>query len=307
MGGLSEVRLSELFEKYNVVCSYDIINEKEFDTLSLAATEIDLSVCAFIDDEKYLEGIADNVNMILTTRKIGQCLSEASYGICIVDNPRNTFFKLHNALSTDSQYVRAKCKTKIGDNCSISKLSYVAENNVIIGNNVVIEEFVVIRENTVIGDNCIVRAGVKLGSVDFEFKRENNEIFGVEHYGGIILKNNVEIQCNTVINRALYPWDNTEIGEFTKIDAAVVISHGVKIGKRNMVTGQAEIGGRTVIGDDCWIGLSSTIKNGLHIGDKSRINMGAVVTKDVEAGTAVTGNFAIEHSKFIRNMKNSVE
>ena len=55
--------------------------------------------------------------------------------------------------------------------------------------------------------NCIIRSGVKLGSVDFEFKYDGNHIFGVNHYGGIVIEDNVEIQCNSVVNRGLYPWD----------------------------------------------------------------------------------------------------
>ena len=48
------------------------------------------------------------------------------------------------------------------------------------------------------------------------------------------------------------------------------------------------------------------IKNGLTIGNQARINMGAVVSLDVAEHEAVTGNFAIEHRKFIENMKKSI-
>ena len=47
------------------------------------------------------------------------------------------FFKLHNLLSKNSMYVRKKFKTIVGDNCSISPLSYISKDNVKIGNNAV--------------------------------------------------------------------------------------------------------------------------------------------------------------------------
>lgn len=34
------------------------------------------------------------------------------------------------------------------------------------------------------------------------------------------------------------------------------------------------------------------------------LNMGSVVTKSIKNGESVSGNFAIEHSKFIENIKN---
>lgn len=298
-----KMNLSLLLEKYQLVESYEIKNEKDFETLALVQSEIALDYCTFIDDERFITDISQYVKMILTTKAIADKISCVDVGLCIVDNPRNLYFKLHNSLADAPEYVRDKSDTKIGMNCQISELSSIAKNNVIIGNNVIIEEFVVIRENTIIGDNCIIRAGVKLGSVDYEFKREEDRIFGVEHYGGIVIENDVEIQCNSVINRGLYPWDDTRIGAFTKIDACVFISHGVKIGKCNMIVGQTLIGGRTVIGDNCWLGMDTSIKNGIVIGNNARLNMGAVVTMNVSANESVTGNFAIEHSKFIANMK----
>ena len=65
----------------------------------------------------------------------------------------------------------------------------------------------------------------------------------------------------------------------------------------------AKIGGRCNIGENVWIGLGAIIRNGLTIGSNSRVNMGAVVTKSVADGEAVSGNFAIEHSQFIAEMK----
>lgn len=297
------MKLSVLLKKYDLCGDYKIYNEKEFDTLALTQSDVKEANCTFVEDKKYIDFISENVTMIIANEETGELLKNTGRGMCIVDNPRNTYFKLHNALADSKEYVRTKFETTIGKDCTISKLSSIDRNNVIIGDNVIIEDFVVVYPNTTIGNDCIIRSGVKLGSVDFEFKKDRNEIFGVKHYGGLILKKNVEIQCNSVVNRALYPWDNTVIREFTKIDANVMISHGVKIGKRNMIVAGTVIGGRTEIGDDCWIGISASVKNGLTIGDNARINLGSVVTKNVEAGESVTGNFAIKHDKFISNLK----
>ncbi|MFQ8601454.1 MAG: UDP-3-O-(3-hydroxymyristoyl)glucosamine N-acyltransferase [Anaerovoracaceae bacterium] len=295
--------VSEIIKKY-IEKNIDVYNEQEVDTLGLVVSDIDKYFCTFIESEEYLEKVPTNVRMVITNSRVAAAIKNFDrYGVCVVENPKNTFFKLHNILKNNSEYKRKSFETCIGSDCVISTLSSISEKNVKIGNNVIIEPFVNILENSEIGDNCIIRSGVKIGGNDFEFKRSDRGIFGIEHYGGVIIKDNVEIQCNSVVNRALYPWDNTIIGEFTKIDALVLISHGVKIGKRCMITGETTIGGRVIIGDDSWVGLSVTIKNGVSIGEKARLNMGSVVTTDVKKGESVSGNFAIPHSKFIKYIK----
>lgn len=58
-----------------------------------------------------------------------------------------------------------------------------------------------------------------------------------------------------------------------------------------------------MIGDNVWIGPGVTITNGIEVGNKASISIGSVVTKSVNDGSTVTGNFAIDHSKFIEHMK----
>jgi UDP-3-O-[3-hydroxymyristoyl] glucosamine N-acyltransferase len=45
------------------------------------------------------------------------------------------------------------------------------------------------------------------------------------------------------------------------------------------------------------------LTNGIRIGKNARVNIGSVVIKDVEENQSVYGNYAIEYSKFIENLK----
>ena len=280
-------------------------NEQRVSSLGLVEYNDGKDVCTFVDNEYYLEKLSDNIQMVLIGEDLLDTLKQyrKSYGICVVENPRLTYFRIHNYLVNDISYRRTDFKTRIGTNCNISSQAVIADKNVIIGNNVTIEEFAVIRENTVINDNSIIRAGCKIAGEGFEFKNTSEEVFHVGHIGGVIIGESVEIQYNTCIDKAIYPWDNTVIGDHVKIDNLVHIGHAVKVDSRTMIVANSGIGGRVSIGEDVWIGFGATIRNGIHIGDRARTNMGSVVTRNVGTEEAVTGNFAIPHKDFIANLK----
>ena len=147
-------------------------NEQRVSSLGLVEYNDGKDVCTFVDNEYYLEKLSDNIQMVLIGEDLLDTLKQyrKSYGICVVENPRLTYFRIHNYLVNDISYRRTDFKTRIGTNCNISSQAIIADKNVIIGNNVTIEEFAVIRENTVINDNSIIRAGCKIAGEGFEFK-----------------------------------------------------------------------------------------------------------------------------------------
>lgn len=303
----TEIFLSKVLGEMDPSLQYEIFDEKPFKLLGLTVHKLSEPMCVFVDNAENLNEISSTVTMVLTTKKIAPLLSSKGIGVCVVDKPRIVFFKLMNYLVNLKLFARDHKKTIVGINCKISDRASISQYNVVIGDNVTIEENVVIRENTRIGNNVIIRAGSIIGGYGFEFKRDNNEILSVLHSGGVVIKDHVEIQYNTTVDCALYVWDDTIIDEYTKIDNQVYVAHGVKIGKRTLITANSVIGGRTTIGDDCWLGFSTTVRNGIEIGDRVRLNMGAVVTKNVCSDSSVTGNFAIDHELFIRNLKAKIE
>lgn len=299
--------ISSILQEMRFSGDYRLINEKHFRYLALIESDIEHPKCVFMDSDRYLDHLDSTVSMVLTTEELVPGLSAKPFGLCIVENPRALFFDIHNFLSNKDGYARESFDTIIGENCIISSLACIASNNVVIGNNAIIEEFVVVRENTYIGDNSILRAGCKIGGLGFEFKEKDYGIASVTHVGGVKIGSHVEIQYNTCVDRAVYPWDDTIIGDYCKIDNLVHVAHGVKIDKNVMVVANSGIGGRTVIKKNTWIGFGSTIKNGITIGENARANMGAVVTKSIADNGSVTGNFAVDHKIFLQTMKKTLK
>ena len=285
---------------------YKILGDGLFDDLALVDYNVDFKLCTYVNSSKYLEKLKNNTSVLITKPGMIDFLDNSSYSICLTENPEEMYFAIHNYLAKKSNK-RQYYKNIIHPTAKISKLSSIADSNVEIGENVIIEEFVVIRENTKIGDNSIIRSGSIIGGEGFQFKKINGEIELISHIGGVKIGKNVEIQQNTCIDRAIYSWDDTVIGDGTKIDNLVHVAHGVKIGENSKIVTQSCLGGRVVIGNDAWIGIGAKIRNGLTIGNNARVNMGAVVTKDVLDGESVTGNFAIDHQKFMGNLKKIIK
>lgn len=296
------MQLSKYFE--------NILRDGFFDALGIIDSHVDQQILSFIDDKTYIDDLLANkyISCVIATEELSKIIiSKSNIGVAIAKNPRLEFFKTHNLLCMNELYIGKKFDTKIKENCQISNLAYISPYNVIIGKNTIIEEFVSIKENTIIGDNCIVRTGTVIGSSGFEYKKEHNSILSVNHVGNVIIGSNVEIKCNTVIDKAIYPWDSTIIDDYSKIDNLVHIAHAVKIGKRVMIPAMSVIGGRVIIKDDSWIGIGSVLRNGIRIGQNSRVNMGSVVTKNVLDGESVSGNWAINHQKFIKLLKERIK
>lgn len=287
-----------------------LISEGEFVTLNYCTAETEITFLTFLESPKYLDQLINNeqISCVLCTEEVFDLLPPKPYGIFVTKEPKVAFYKIHNSLVNNTEYILPKHKTIIGEKCKISPLAYIASDNVTIGNNVIIGEFVSINEHTRIGNNCIIHQGTVIGGKGFSFTRQGTDnVLGLLDMGQTIIEDDVEICSNCHIARGTLPTDCTIIGRNTKLDAMVHVGHGTKIGRRVFIAAGAQISGNTVIGNDVWIGVNATISNRLEVGDKARISLGAVVTKNVPEGETVTGNFAIKHKRFMENLKNSLK
>jgi UDP-3-O-[3-hydroxymyristoyl] glucosamine N-acyltransferase len=77
------------------------------------------------------------------------------------------------------------------------------------------------------------------------------------HHGKVVIENDVEIFANCSIARGSL--SDTIIGQGTKIETSCHIAHNVTIGKDTELRAGTIVGGSTTIGNNCWLGLNSTI------------------------------------------------
>ena len=282
-----------------------LVKDNGFDLLGMATSRFPgRKVLSFIANEKYVDSILCNENIvaIVCTQELYEKYSELKdYGVVLSNDPKKTFFEIHNKLADEDFYWR-KFTNNINNTALISDKAIIGEHSVMVGENTIIEAGAVVHPGTIIGNNVIIRSGSQIGTAGFQFVNTGASVYSVITAGRAVIKDNVEIQHNCCVDRGVLGGD-TVLDCNVKLDNFVHIAHDDYIGKRTFITAGVKLSGRVVIGKDCWIGVNATVSNGINIGDNCKVSLGSVVTRDVPANTTVSGNFAIEHSKFIQFIK----
>lgn len=278
--------LAELADKCT---GLNIVADGEFDTLGVVDdTSGNKKLLVYIEDEKYAGMVFENKNVgciVCRDDLLKHFTRSGHFGLCVADNPKRVFFEIHNYLADTRLFYERITNGRISANAEIHPSAVVA-NGVVIGEGTVIEPNVTIYDNVEIGNNVIVRAGSVIGGEGFKFFRDGDCIFSVKHAGKVKIGDNVEIQQNCCVDKAIFE-GATIIGEHTKLDNFVHVAHNAQIGKRCLLAAHAVISGYTTIGDDVWIGPSATVSNSITIGSRARITIGSVITKDVKDGEVV--------------------
>lgn len=296
------MKLSELFGNHPTI---KIIRDGEFDMLGMGTTVYsEENVLTFLESEKFLEQVQSNPNVtciICHSNLVGNIELPDHIGLVASDSPRLDFYQSHNKLA-GSDFYWEKFENKIHPSANIHPTAVLYDHSIEIGEGCLIEANVVLHPGTIIGKNCVIRSGSQIGTSGFQFMKYEDQVISVESGGRVIIEDYVEIQHLTCIDRGAFGGD-TLIKKHARIDNLCHIAHDDVIGERTFVVAGTTLGGRVVIGDDAWTGINATISNGISVGNNSTISLGAVVTKDVDSGETVTGNFAIDHKKFLEHLK----
>lgn len=287
----------------NQVLQKSINEEMSFNNLGLANSQTNHSL-SFLESEEFIEEINNNKNITgLFILESLVPLIRKNISLILSDDPRFDFYTLHNFLAKANL---KKTPNQIHPEAVIHPRAWIADYNVIIGARTIIEPNACIYPDVLIGADCKINACAVIGKEGFEYKKTSKGILSVLHDGKVIIADKVDIGSNTCIDKG-FSFRNTIIGEETKIDNLVHIAHGVQIGQKTFVVACAMLAGSVDIGNNVWISPNANLNNYIRINDGGIVSLGAVVTKDVEVGQQVTGNFAIPHEKFLALFKSSLK
>ena len=149
-----------------------------------------------------------------------------------------------------------------------------------------------------IGDRVTVYSGVCIGEPGFGAAGSRTGPVDVPQLGRVIIQDNVTIGANTCIDRGAY--DDTVIGENTKIDNLVMIAHNCVIGRNCLIAAHTGISGSVKVGDGVIFGGKAGVGDHLTIGDNARVAGGAGLLANIPAGETWSGYPAKPIRQFLR-------
>ena len=283
----------------------ELVNDGNFKNIGKLGFFSTPDTLVFAENDKYFVRALEDpfVSCLLINPEIK--VSNFEYlkkGILKVSDPHEAFMELNRYLASQG-FFYPLVDSSVHPSTRLASTAVIADKNVFIGENCLIEDHVVIQPNTLISNNCIIRAGTVIGTPGYEVyqcKGMNKVAF---HSGFVVIGDNVEIQACNCISRGLVPSRNTILASEVTTDNLVHIAHGAAIGSKTRIAANAMIAGSVTIGENVWIGPSASISNGIIIGNNAEITLGAVVTKNVPENGHVSGNFAIDHHKFLEFIK----
>lgn len=239
---------------------------------------------------------------VITTPRLAGELPEVD-AVGLADDPRRVFVELHNHLAGTDFYGTPE-PTAIDPTAIVDPTADIPAFGVRIGPRAVVGPRVVVRGRCRVGAGVVLHPGVVLGGEGFQASTFPDRVVDMVHAGGIDIADHVVIYANAVIARAVFD-EATAIGEGTRVGNLAFISHNARIGRRCFIGHGAVVNGNVVIGDAAWVGPGSTIADCLSIGAGAHVSLGSAVIADVGDGMHVTGNVAIEHRQYLRQLARS--
>ncbi|HTI66792.1 MAG TPA: UDP-3-O-(3-hydroxymyristoyl)glucosamine N-acyltransferase [Caulobacteraceae bacterium] len=138
-----------------------------------------------------------------------------------------------------------------------------------------------------VGDRVSIHAGAVIGEPGFGVAGDGAGVVDVPQLGRVVLQDGVTVGACSCIDRGA--WDDTVVGENTKIDNLVQIAHNVRIGRNCVLAAYTGISGSVVIGDGAMFGGRAGVADHLKVGAGARIGAAAAVMRDVPAGATWAG------------------
>ncbi|WP_312685300.1 UDP-3-O-(3-hydroxymyristoyl)glucosamine N-acyltransferase [Brevundimonas nasdae] len=276
----------------------------------------DRGAIAFLGDRKFAAALAQTQAgcVIVPPEAVEAAPAEAS--VIVSRTPQASWAKasllLHRAITLDTAItpqdaaeddsVVIEPGVVLGAGVRIGRGSRICANTVI-GPGVQIGRDCVIGSNVtvsfaLIGDRVKLYAGARIGEAGFGATGTAAGVMDIPQLGRVILQDGVTVGANSCIDRGAY--DDTVIGENTKIDNLVMVGHNCVIGRNCLLVANTGISGSVTVGDNVIFGGKAGIGDHITIGEGARVAAGAGVLANIPAGETWSGYPARPIRQFLR-------
>jgi UDP-3-O-[3-hydroxymyristoyl] glucosamine N-acyltransferase len=192
----------------------------------------------------------------------------------------------------------------VGDGAQIGRGSQIGPNTVV-GPGVTIGRDCLIGANVslaccLIGDRVMILAGAVIGEAGFGAAGGPKGVIDMPQLGRVIIQDGCTVGANSCIDRGAY--DDTMIGENTKIDNLVQIAHNVRVGRNVVMAAHTGISGSVTIGDGVQFGGRAGIADHIVVGAGARIAGASGVMHNVPPGETWGGAPAQQIKAWMREI-----
>ena len=296
---LGPVRLSELAELTGAELADAAQGERLVNRVSVLAHAGPDSI-TFISDMRYAAALAAARPAACFAPKGSENLAPDGCAVLLAANPQAAYAlaaqRLHRPRSGGGQAVAADASLEgdvsLGPGAVVGAAAQIGRGtrigaNTVVGPGVAIGRDCEIGANVtigfaLIGDRVKILAGARIGEPGFGATPGPKGLIDIPQLGRVILQDGVSIGANSTIDRGAY--EDTVIGENTKIDNLVQIAHNVRVGRNCVMAAHTGISGSVTIGDGAQFGGRAGVADHLTIGAGARVGAAAGVMKDIPAG-----------------------
>ena len=271
---------------------------------------------AFLADPKYRNDLASSraAAVFLAEKHAG--LAPEGCAILVTPTPQAAWAQTARALhparplpDTDHRAsarledgVRLSPGVVLGEGVSIGRGTRIGPNTVV-GAGVQIGRDCDIGANVtlgfcLIGDRVRIAASTVIGEAGFGVAAGAKGLVDVPQLGRVILQDDVSVGANTCIDRGA--WDDTVIGEGSKIDNLVQVGHNCRLGRFVVLAGHVGLSGSVTIGDGAQLGGRAGVTDHLTVGRGARVGAASMVINDIPEGETWGGQPARPMRRFLR-------
>lgn len=180
----------------------------------------------------------------------------------------------------ENAYVGPSCV--VGDRCSIANGTKLLARATLV-------------EDVRIGERSIVHPGAVIGGDGFGNAMTSSGWLKVPQLGGVRIGNDVEIGCNTTIDRGTI--GDTVIGDGVRLDNLIQIAHNVTIGEHTAIAAMVAVAGSAQIGKRCMLAGKAGVQGHIRMCDDVIVMGNSMITKDVREPGVYSGMFAAEKDR----------
>ena len=185
---------------------------------------------------------------------------------------------------------------RIGPDTIVDAGAFVGED-VCIGKQCLIGPRVTLYHGVRIGDRVQIHAGSVVGGEGFGYVWTGERQQKIPQLGTVVVEDDVEIGCNTCIDRATF--GETRIGRGVKIDNLVQVAHNDAIGEHSILVAQVGLAGSITLQRRVTLGGQVGVADHVTIGEGAVVAAKAGVANDIPPGETHFGtpSHPIQHAK----------